>query len=170
MKAGIEVEYLDSAYVLDEKVSTKIVFQNQRRRWLESQLLHTRMFFSKKEKIQNKTKNYWNKLFINLLPPRTIFFFIFLAIFFTCMIQYFSGINITGLPFMWWMILFAVYVFSNVISIPRRFLNRSALKALLHLPAVLFSFLKAVFTMKLNRKEFVHTPKTFTEPTKSTEA
>jgi cellulose synthase/poly-beta-1,6-N-acetylglucosamine synthase-like glycosyltransferase len=162
MKEGIEVEYLEDAILLDEKVSSKNVFENQRRRWLESQALHLKLFFSKKENVSHKSKNYWNKLFINLLPPRIIFLGIFILIFLVCLIQLFSHVNITGISFSWWMILFSFYIISMIISTPARFLNAATAKAFMYLPSILFSFLKAGFTMRFSRKEFVHTPKTFT--------
>jgi cellulose synthase/poly-beta-1,6-N-acetylglucosamine synthase-like glycosyltransferase len=91
MKSEITIEYLDDAVLLDEKVSHRDVFENQRRRWLESQLSHLKLFFSKEEHVRRKTKDYWNKLFINLIPPRIFFAGIFLLIFVICTIQYFPG-------------------------------------------------------------------------------
>jgi hypothetical protein len=60
------------------------------------------------------------------------------------------------------MILFSFYIISMIISTPARFLNAATAKAFMYLPSILFSFLKAGFTMRFSRKEFVHTPKTFT--------
>ena len=51
MKNGIVVQYLDDAVVLDEKVSNRNVLEKQRRRWLESQILHLKLFFSKSEHV-----------------------------------------------------------------------------------------------------------------------
>ena len=169
MKAGIIIEYLDDAVVLDEKVSRKEVFENQRRRWLESQLSHAKLFFSKKESVPQKSKDYWNKLFINLIPPRIFFIGIFLFIFFICILQYFTHSNITGIKIRWWTLLFTGYLIAMIAAIPSRYFTFSTLKAFLHLPSILISYLRAVFTMKAGRKEFVHTPKSFTEKTGSTE-
>lgn len=168
MKAGIVIEYLEDANLLDEKVSTKKVFENQRRRWLESQAFHLKLFFSKKEKVLNKSKDFWNKLFINLLLPRIFFVAVFFLIFIICGLQHFLHVSITGIPFSWWMILFIAYITSMIISIPRRFLNAATVRAFIYLPSILFSFLKAAFTMRFNRKEFVHTPKSFTGGSGST--
>lgn len=170
MKNGITVLYLDDAIVLDEKVSGRNVLEKQRRRWLESQVLHLRLFFSAKEHVTHKTKDYWNKLFINLIPPRIIFLGIFFMIFLCCLAQHFSKINITGFQILWWFLLFAGYCISMIIAIPLRFINLSTLGAFLYLPAVLFSYLRAAFTMRVNRKEFVHTPKTFTGKINSSES
>jgi cellulose synthase/poly-beta-1,6-N-acetylglucosamine synthase-like glycosyltransferase len=169
MKAGIMIEYLDDAVVLDEKVSRKDIFENQRRRWLESQLTHLRLFFSNKERITHKNKDYWNKLFINLIPPRIFFIGIFLLIFVICMLQYFTHTNITGIRIRWWTLLFSAYVIAMIIAIPSRLMKLSTLNAFLHLPSLLFSYLRAAFTMKSGRKDFVHTPKSFTGKSGSTD-
>lgn len=161
MKDGSEVEYLDAAFVYDEKVSSKAIFENQRRRWLESQMVHLKLFFN--EHVPSKNKNYWNKLFINLIPPRILFIALFFMVFFICLLQYLLHENITGLPFIWWALLFGCYVAAMVIAIPGRMLNISTLNALLHLPSILMSYVRAGFTMKINRKEFIHTPKSFTK-------
>lgn len=168
MKAAIEVEYLEDAVVLDEKVSRQKVFENQRRRWLESQLLHLKLFFSKKERITHKTKDYWNKLFINLLPPRIVFIAFFFIVFLISLAGYFFNANITGISFAWWLVIFLAYIVSMLAAIPHRFMNSATVKAFLYLPIVLFSFLKAAVTIRFNRKEFVHTPKSFTGETGST--
>jgi cellulose synthase/poly-beta-1,6-N-acetylglucosamine synthase-like glycosyltransferase len=163
MKAGIVVEYVDDAYVLDEKVSKRQVYQNQRRRWLESQIIHLKLFFSPKEHVKNKTKDYWNKLFINLILPRIIFIALFTFIFCLYLFQHFFNLDILFIPFLGWIILFIFYALSMLLSIPRKLYTVDTLRALIHLPGLLISFLKAALTMNYRRKEFVHTPKSFTD-------
>jgi cellulose synthase/poly-beta-1,6-N-acetylglucosamine synthase-like glycosyltransferase len=162
MKAGMKVDYLADAYILDEKVATAHVYENQRRRWLESQLKHLKLFFSGKENVRNKTKDFWNKLFINLIPPRLLFIAAFIFLFIVCLFEVIFNLNITGISIFVWTILFFLYLFSLLLAIPRRFLNFRSIKALLHLPFIFFSFFKAVITVHPNRKEFAHTPKTYT--------
>lgn len=169
MKDGVMIEYLDDAIVLDEKVSRRDVFQNQRRRWLESQLSHLKLFFSKKEHIRHKGKEYWNKLFINLIPPRIFFIAIFLLIFIVCMLQYLTTSNITGIKIRLWGFLLAGYIIAMMAAIPPRYIRRSTLRAFFYLPSLLLSYLRAAFTMRSGRKEFIHTPKSFTGKSGSTE-
>jgi cellulose synthase/poly-beta-1,6-N-acetylglucosamine synthase-like glycosyltransferase len=169
MRRGITIEYLDNALIYDEKVSSKNVFENQRRRWLESQLLHLKLFFSGQERISRKNKNYWNKLFINLIPPRIFFLAAFIFISIACILQYLLKINITGISISWWALLFLWYLIAMIIAIPSQFMRPSTLRAFLHLPGLLFSYVRAAFTMKTNRKEFIHTPKSFTGKPGSTE-
>lgn len=162
MKAGIKVEYIDDAWVLDEKVSTNQVYENQRRRWLESQVIHLKLFFSQNEKVSPKTKDYWNKLFINLIPPRIFFLLIFFFIACVCICEQLLRINLTGISLYGWASLVFLYFLSILIAIPGRFLNIRTLNAIFHVPSLLFSFLKAALTMRSGRREFVHTPKSFT--------
>jgi hypothetical protein len=49
-----------------------------------------------------------------------------------------------------------------IISIPSKFFNADMLKAIAHLPVLMIAMMKALFKMKSNRKEFLHTPKTHT--------
>lgn len=167
MKAGIHIEYVDDAVVLDEKVSRKDIFENQRRRWLESQASHVKMFLLKD--VRNKSKNYWNKLFINLIPPRIIFIAIFLLISIICLLQYFTQTNITGIAIRWWALLFVIFLITMIIAVPSRLFKMSTLSAFLYLPSLLLTYIRAIFSMKSGRKEFIHTPKSFTEKTGSTD-
>jgi cellulose synthase/poly-beta-1,6-N-acetylglucosamine synthase-like glycosyltransferase len=164
MKAGIVVEYIEDAYLLDEKVSKHQVYQNQRRRWLESQVIHLRLFL--REQVAGKTKDYWNKLFINLIPPRIIFIAFFLFVLITSLIQSLFHLHLIFIPVTAWIILFTGYLFSMLLSIPRKLYTLRTAQALLSLPVLLFSFLKATTGMKAGRKEFVHTPKSYTESPK----
>jgi cellulose synthase/poly-beta-1,6-N-acetylglucosamine synthase-like glycosyltransferase len=161
MKAGIIVEYADDAYLLDEKVSKTKVFENQRRRWLESQIVHLQLFLSKKEHVPHKTKDYWNKLFINLIPPRIIFLAIFFLVFLIWGIGYILQADTTGIAFRWWLILFVIYISVMLLSVPRSLYNWGTAKAIFYLPIIIFSYLKAALGIKMNRREFVHTPKSY---------
>lgn len=143
MKADITIEYIDNAYVLDEKVSKSQVFKRQRRRWLESQLIHLKLFFN--TRVNNKTKNYWNKLFINLIPPRIVFFLLFIIVFI--------------IDYTWGIILFGLYLISMLLSVPRQLYSVNTLKAMLFLPVAICIYILALIGIKPSRKEFVHTPK-----------
>ncbi len=144
-KDNIIIEYLDDTFVFDEKVAQKKIFKKQRRRWLESQLIHLKLFFH--EKVSPKTKNYWNKLFINCIPPRIILLVFFLI-----------GIL---LSWKWGLLLFCIYIVSLIIAVPSRFYNYNTVKALLQLPFIILIYISALIGIKPKRKEFVHTPKSF---------
>lgn len=168
LRSSTRILYLDDALLLDEKVASDEVYRNQRRRWLESQFMHIGLFFSKSAPVKIKSKDYWNKLFINLIPPRTFFLAIFFCAFIVYLLQYIFDADITGMPVYPWIGIFILYALSIAIAIPPRYYNLHTLKAIIHLPIILLSLLRAAATMRLNRKEFVHTPKTYTGPKETT--
>jgi len=163
MKANICMEFIDDAYVLDEKVSSKAVYERQRTRWLESQIIHLKLFFDKKGGPIRKTKDYWNRLFVNLVPPRLIFLFSFFVVFVLFVLEYLTGYSILFPSyFPWWLALTATYLVVFPLSLPRSFYTWQTLRALVLVPVLVFSMLKALLKMKVSRKEFLHTPKTYT--------
>lgn len=161
-KAGYVIEFIDDAVVLDEKVSSRAVFEKQRTRWLESQIIHLRLFFNESN-WKDKNKHYWNKLFINLMLPRSYYIILFgLALIISC-IDYLT-------PNSWiipanpaWPIASGLFFSAFLLSIPSSYYNLRSLKAILQVPVLLFSIVRALFKMNVDREEFVHTPKTFSE-------
>ena len=166
MKAGISIEFLEEAYVLDEKVASRAVYEKQRTRWLESQIIHLKLFFDKAQGPLPKTANYWNKLFLNLIPPRLIFLATFSFILLLLMIQGLFHFSMIAPDARWWLVLFGVYILTFLISLPSKFYNAETWKAILYVPVLMFSMLKALLKMKVSRKEFLHTPKSFTQKDK----
>jgi cellulose synthase/poly-beta-1,6-N-acetylglucosamine synthase-like glycosyltransferase len=169
MRTNVPVTFLNDAHVFDEKVSTDNVYENQRRRWIESQMMHIGLFFSASGRSAPKTKDFWNKLFINLIPPRLLFVFLLAFVLCIAIIETVIKRNITNVPLSYWLTLLLLYVLAMLFAIPRKHYSIKTLRALLHLPVILFSLVKAAFTIRLGRKEFVHTPKTFTGDSETTE-
>jgi cellulose synthase/poly-beta-1,6-N-acetylglucosamine synthase-like glycosyltransferase len=161
VKRNVSIHYVPQAIVYDEKVSKQEVFQNQRKRWLESQLSHIAMFFRRSERPAVYNKNYWHKLFINLIPPRSFLLLAFALVFIAYALDHRYGAQLFSLTIKGWIVLFICYVLVFVISIPRKFYSLRTLYALLSLPVVFVSFFVAAMKMKPGRKEFIHTPKTF---------
>jgi cellulose synthase/poly-beta-1,6-N-acetylglucosamine synthase-like glycosyltransferase len=163
MRSNICIEYISVAYVLDEKVAARHVFEKQRTRWLESQLMHLGLFFSGKRKVETKTKDYWNKLLTNLLPPRLMLVSIFLLVFLLFVLQTLINYQFIKPAFEWWLLLLIMIIASFLLSVPSYLYNAKTLKSLLYLPVIAFSLLKALFHIKPSRKEFVHTPKSYVD-------
>lgn len=163
MKAGITIEFIDDAFVLDEKVASRAVYERQRTRWLESQIIHLKLFFDKKQGHLPKTADYWNKLFLNLIPPRLIFLASFTLILFIIALQFIFRFSILAPDQKWWLLLTTVYLSTFIIAIPTSFYNGKTVRAILYVPVLMFSMLRALFKMKVSRKEFLHTPKSFTK-------
>ncbi|WP_315820615.1 hypothetical protein [Paraflavitalea speifideaquila] len=163
MKGDICIEFIEDAYVLDEKVGNKNVFENQRTRWLESQIIHLRLFFDKKTGYLPKTKDYWNKLFCNMAAPRSLFLVAHFLAFALFVVEYLTGFSILSPAYSWWFGLIVIYLLTFIIAIPGNFYSFQTVRALAHIPLMLWSIVRALFKMKVDRKEFVHTPKAFTQ-------
>jgi cellulose synthase/poly-beta-1,6-N-acetylglucosamine synthase-like glycosyltransferase len=162
MKRRLKMEFIDDAYVFDEKVSSSGVFEKQRIRWLEAQVNHVRRFFHQDLKEAPKTFLYYNKFFQNLLLPRVLFLLVFTLIGFLLAVQWlFHSSFLYPSPF-WWLSCLCIYLLSLFISIPSSFYNIRTLGALLHVPVLMLAMLKALLKIKRKRKEFLHTPKSFT--------
>ncbi len=164
IKEGIEIEYIPDADVYDEKVSSEQVFEKQRLRWLEAQQNHINMILSPSYFKGGKDKNFWNRLMINLMPPRVLMIAVFIPIFAAAMIFRFFNLDLLRPDFTSWLVLFAILCAGLVISIPSRYMKLNVLaKALSKLFSTIIRLIRALFQMKPKRKEFIHTPKTFTE-------
>lgn len=163
MKADMCIEFIEDAYVLDEKVGNKNVFENQRTRWLESQIIHLRLFFDKQRGPIPKTKDYWNKLFCNIAAPRIIFLMSYFLVFAIIVLEYFTGLSLLAPSAMWWLGLMGLYVLTFIIAIPGKFYSMQTVRAIAHIPLLVWSIIRALFKMNVDRKEFVHTPKAFTQ-------
>jgi cellulose synthase/poly-beta-1,6-N-acetylglucosamine synthase-like glycosyltransferase len=159
MKRNIKMEFIDDAYVYDEKVSTSQVFEKQRTRWLEAQLNHFRRFFHADMKDAPVTLVYLNKFFQTLLLPRLLFLVFFFLLTIVVVIQLVTGTDILFPPPSWWLAAMLTYGLTLFISVPGHFYNIKTFRAIVHIPLLMVSMMKAVFKMKKNRTEFLHTPK-----------
>ncbi|HVM89349.1 MAG TPA: glycosyltransferase family 2 protein [Puia sp.] len=162
MKDDIVVEFIDDAYVYDEKVSSAAIFEKQRLRWLEAQLNNFKRFFDKDILMCSNRRSYWYKLFQTVLLPRSLYLLIFVLIFFIAILQYFWRHPFLFPGFLWWAGILCIYMVTLAISIPGKLYNKDLFKAITNLPLLMISMLKALLRMKHNRKEFLHTPKMHT--------
>jgi hypothetical protein len=87
---------------------------------------------------------------------------LFTFIVFVFLLQYFFGYQILFPSFASWVGLLGTYILALIISVPPKFFNKDMLRAIAHLPVLMFAMMKALFKMKSNRKEFLHTPKVHT--------
>jgi len=146
MVRGIKMEFLDDAFVYDEKVASARVFEKQRIRWLEAQVNHLKRFFDDDIKKAPKTFLFFNKFFQNLLLPRVLTLVVFCLV--TCLlgIDYFFQWSLVKPKPDIWIIMMSLYLLTLLISIPRSFYNHQTLIALSRVPVLMFSMVKAVFS------------------------
>jgi cellulose synthase/poly-beta-1,6-N-acetylglucosamine synthase-like glycosyltransferase len=162
LKKGIRMHYIPEAWVLDEKVASQDVFEKQRVRWMEAQWYHIRRFMEPDMTGINKNAQYYNKLIQNLLLPRSLYLVVFSAIVALVVVRY-----ITGFAFFfplpgWWLSLLLFFLLTLAIAIPSRYYSSQTGKALISLPTLMVTMIKALLRIKKDRKEFLHTPKSFT--------
>ncbi|ULQ50684.1 glycosyltransferase [Flavihumibacter fluvii] len=162
LKRGIRMHFIPEAWVLDEKVASHDVFEKQRVRWMEAQWYHIRRFLEPDMAGIQKDAQYYNKLVQNLLLPRSLYLVVFSAIVVLVVIRY-----LTGIPFIfplpgWWLSLLLFFLLTLALAIPSRYYSSQTGKAMLSLPMLMITMIKALLRIKKGRKEFLHTPKSFT--------
>ena len=161
LKRNISMVFVEDAFVLDEKVAHRSVFEKQRLRWLEAQYGHIKRFFDSDMRPIKKSINYFSKFFQTILLPRILLMTVYGLITLILVAEWIFRIKLLYPGKVWWLTGILLYGFALVISIPLAYFNKRTLKAVAHVPLLAFSMLKALFSVKKNRKEFLHTPKTF---------
>lgn len=163
LRRRIDVEYILAAQVYDEKVASQVVFEQQRMRWLEAQAMHIRRFFIPELYAIRFSPVYLHKLFQCLLLPRLLYISLCGFVLLLSLIQVITAFQLLYPTIILWLSLVGMYVVTLLLAIPGRFYNRRTLLAILHIPGLVMSMLRALFKMKAGRREFLHTSKTFTE-------
>ena len=159
LKKRVDMEFINDAYVYDEKVSSSKVFEKQRTRWLEAQVNHLRRFFHGDMRDTPLTAPYINKFIQTILLPRLLFLVVFAIIFTFLVIELLFDIGLLFPHSLFWWSCMILYFFTLFISIPKQFYNGNTLRAIAHIPVLMFSMIRALLKMKKNRSEFLHTPK-----------
>jgi len=161
MKQKIFMHFIDDAWVFDEKVANAGVFEKQRVRWLEAQINHIRRFSDADMKNAPRTAIYWVKYFQNFLLPRLLFIMVLGILFALLLAQWVFSFNILAPQPGWWLMIMIVYAAALAISVPGRFYSAATLKAVVQIPVLMLSMLRAILKIKTGRQEFIHTPKTY---------
>lgn len=158
LKEENTIEYLDDAFVYDEKVQKAEVFSNQRRRWLSAQLIYFRKDFvsSVKALITKGNIDYFDKTVQFIQPPRILLLgmvLVFGVIFFLLNI-------ILDNPMVYnyfWAGIVLMCILAFLFSIPRKMYNRKTLKALAALPGGMLLMFRSLVRIKGANKKFIHT-------------
>jgi cellulose synthase/poly-beta-1,6-N-acetylglucosamine synthase-like glycosyltransferase len=157
----IKMEFLDDAFIYDEKVATAGVFEKQRIRWLEAQVNQVRRFYDSDMKTAQKTIIFINKFFQNLLLPRVLTLVVFFIIIMILLVQHYFQLPLVRPYVFVWLSMMGLYLLALLISIPRIYYSTRTLWALSRLPLLMYAMMRAVVQMKKKRQEFIHTPKSF---------
>lgn len=158
LKAGYKIEYLDDAYVYDEKVQKAEVFSNQRRRWLSAQLHYFRKDFlsSLKDLVLKANVDYFDKAIQFIQPPRILLLgavLVFGTLFLITNVVLDNNIFYT----LAWVKLISACILAFLFSIPRSFYTLKTAKALASLPKGMLLMLGSLLKIKGANKQFIHT-------------
>jgi cellulose synthase/poly-beta-1,6-N-acetylglucosamine synthase-like glycosyltransferase len=158
LKEGRTIEYLDDAYVYDEKVQKEEVFSNQRRRWLSAQFIYFRrdIMPSIKALITKGNVDYFDKTFQFIQPPRILLLGMILfqgVIFFPLNIIF----NDPLIYNYFWVSIVLMCLLAFLFSFPVKMYNRKTLKAMAFLPKSMFLMLGSLLRIKGANKQFIHT-------------
>lgn len=162
VKRGIGVEFISGAYIYDEKVASVEVFEKQRLRWLEAQLVHVKGYLTDELKEKRTTSVYLNKLWQGFLLARLLYLVVFGGVFIFILLQQLFHFSVMYPAPIWWIAVALTYFTMLLISIPKRFYTLGTLKAIIYIPVLAVSMVKSLLKIETNRQQFIHTEKTYT--------
>jgi len=151
LKQSIFIDYLDTVYVLDEKISQKKVYYSQRQRWLSAQ--YTTLFANIKNIplcIRTGNLNYLDKIIQWMLLPRVVLFGLTTLTAFSLLIfAWESSIK----WFVLLLLLFLIFALATPWALFKKFIYKSWKTV-----PVFFVMMVLIF-FKINKgKTFIHTP------------
>ena len=163
LRDGIKIEYLVDAVVLDEKVQDKVVFENQRKRWLAAQFIYFRKFVwaGIVQFVTRLNIDFIDKVYQMVMPPRILLLGVVTII--TAAMGLFALINIEwisqtlALNFTDWFIIWALVILAFAFSVHRKFYTKKTLMAILTLPMGFWLMFTLLFKLKGANKTFIHT-------------
>jgi cellulose synthase/poly-beta-1,6-N-acetylglucosamine synthase-like glycosyltransferase len=160
LKNDVRIEYHSDAYVMDEKVQNSEVFVNQRRRWLSAQLI----YFSKNigpaiaQLIKRGRFDYLDKaLQMGQLPRILLLGVVTILTFCYGIAGFILPSHTLLLNFNIWATLLTLLSMAMIISVPRRFFDRSTLVALTTLPKGFLLMMVSMLKIKGANEKFLHT-------------
>jgi cellulose synthase/poly-beta-1,6-N-acetylglucosamine synthase-like glycosyltransferase len=156
LENGTKIQYLKDAIVQDEKVDTKEVFENQRKRWVSSHYIYFKKFFARGilSLIKGNLSVFNIAILYNIQLPRLMNLGILSVLTFLAIVLR----DHLALPFFYWPFLLIIYVASLLLAIPNTYYNKSLLAAILTVPAIFISMFLIHFKLKGANKKFIHTP------------
>jgi 1,2-diacylglycerol 3-beta-glucosyltransferase len=150
---GHKIGYLEEAFVYDEKVAKRAVFQHQRTRWIAAQYQFVADYF--RPGMQNLLAGRWLsgiKLVQEMAVPKVLLLAILLLTTFVCaLVGNVPTLLCSGT-------LLLLLGLSMALSIPAYLWQRLSLRDIGMVFALMLSFGKAAFNIRKAFKSFMHTP------------
>ncbi len=160
IKDKIILEYINDAYVYDEKIQRSKDFQNQRRRWLSAQFVYLRRYFlpGLKGFLLQGNVDFIDKVYQMVTPPRILLLGVVTILTgLYALLQFVFPEFVTNIDPTYWYVAFGLTVLAFFLSIPRKFYNADTLKAAITLPKAFFLMFLMLFKLKGANKKFIHT-------------
>lgn len=160
IKDKIILEYLNDAYVYDEKIQRSKDFQNQRRRWLSAQFVYLRQYFvpGLKGFFLQGNVDFIDKVYQMITPPRILLLgVVSIVTLVYALIPFLFPDIATNINPVYWYVTFGLTVLAFFLAIPRKFYNTNTLKAAITLPKAFFLMFLMLFKLKGANKKFIHT-------------
>ena len=149
----IPIGYLADAYIFDEKVQTPFMFEHQRTRWVEAQILQAKSHLGKGiTQLLKGNFDYAETVFQTLMLPRILLLGLLLIGFILSLVMHqdwFSEFLGTQL---------LILIITLAITLPRYLRRLIGLNVLLMVPVLFVHFSRSVLNFRRARKEFLHTP------------
>lgn len=153
--SGCKIAYLEDAYIYDEKVAHRAVFQNQRTRWIAAQWQFIKFYFWKgiQEILQGRVASGLKIIQAVILPKILLLGLLLLGLLVGFLTPY---------PLLWQipLVLLLVMSVSLILSVPAYLWKRVSIREFLFIPVLLLSFVKALLNIRKAFKRFMHTPHT----------
>jgi cellulose synthase/poly-beta-1,6-N-acetylglucosamine synthase-like glycosyltransferase len=155
VEKGYHIYYLEEALIFDEKVENAAAFENQRRRWLSSQLVYLRKYFNKgfAGLLRGKVDYFYMSAGQNMLLPRML---ILAGLGVMTLLSLVFG-NLLAIAPVYWYLLCGCFTLSLLLPLPGKFYTKYFMTVLLNLPKVIGIMLSLVFKLKGANKSFIHT-------------
>jgi len=153
VRDGHTIGYLEDAYVYDEKVAVRAVFEHQRTRWIAAQVQFLRTYYpvGMSELRQGRFQTALGMLRAVVLPRVLLLGVLILTTFLTL----FTGNTLLwGLP----LGLLLTLCLTLLMSVPGYLRRRIGMRELMLIPGLMLSFGRAVLNMRKAFTRFMHTP------------
>ena len=143
LRDGQVIEYLQGAYVYDEKVSNSQTFGKQRTRWIGAQLYFLKNYFFEGLKLLFTKGNldYFDKCFQMALVPKVM------MIALLGVLGFISWFWSALLP--WWQLMLLHYI-AMLVSVPKKLYNRNLIAAIFNIPKAVFALIFSI--LRINKK------------------
>ncbi|MEM9858291.1 MAG: glycosyltransferase family 2 protein [Bacteroidota bacterium] len=150
---GIKVRYVPDLVVYDEKIQKIEAFENQRKRWISSQFFYLKKYFTPgiKSLLKGKITFFNSSILRNIQLPRL------LNLGLQGILSLLALLISTPLA-IYWIVFTVIHYFGTLAAIPREYLSKKLIFAVLSLPKVFFKMFLLLFKLKGANKKFIHTP------------